>query len=114
MNMIVKNNCRKRSRTPQKFTLPLEIEDLKNKNIPLYMLVALWSFRKNELVTVRSVSIAFEISIRRASDLLEYLTEQGEEHVIAECVVSPLRHGDKRMRRTWRVTDIISIRYYKL
>ncbi|HAU5638605.1 CaiF/GrlA family transcriptional regulator [Citrobacter amalonaticus] len=94
------------TRKHRTFRLPAELDDVRDFNLPLYILVALWAIRMRQPVTVRMVRDVFCISLRRASDVLEYMTEQGASVIDAECVVRPIRQGDKRMRREWVVTCI--------
>lgn len=85
------------------YNLPSELEDVSDANLPLYVLVALWALRQKRPVTVRDVRNAFDLSLRRASDVLEYMTEQGSSVVEARCTLRPLCDGDKRKRREWHV-----------
>lgn len=94
------------TRKHQSFCLPPELEDVGYVTLPLYVLVALWALRQNRPVTVRDVRNAFALSLRRASDVLEYLTEQGAGIVEASCTLRPVSHGDRRMRREWLVTAV--------
>ncbi|WP_407578979.1 CaiF/GrlA family transcriptional regulator [Citrobacter koseri] len=94
------------TRKHQSFRLPAELEDMGDAGLPLYVLVAYWGLRQRKPVTVRDVRQAFGLSLRRASDILEYMTEQGSEIVEAECHLRPLKPGDRRMRREWRVTAV--------
>ncbi|HBR1414073.1 TPA: CaiF/GrlA family transcriptional regulator [Klebsiella pneumoniae] len=94
------------TRKHRSFRLPTELSDMEDTSLPLYILVAYWGLRQNKPVTVRDVRQAFCISLRRASDILEYMTEQGSEIVEAECRLCPLKPGDRRMRREWRVTAV--------
>lgn len=96
--------------TPRKcrkcFRLPVELEDLSDLNLPLYVSVALWGLCRGKSITVRDVQQAFCISIRRASDILNYMTERGSGVVETKCNLRPLKQGDRRMRREWRVVAV--------
>ncbi|HAU5637869.1 CaiF/GrlA family transcriptional regulator [Citrobacter amalonaticus] len=81
---------------------PTESEDMRDVNLLRYVLVAFWGLRQRKPVTVRDVRLAFCISFRQASDILEYMTERGSAIVEAEC---RLRHPE-RMRREWLVTAV--------
>lgn len=94
------------TRKHKSFWLPAEIEDMREAGLPLYVLVAYWGLRQGKPVTVRDVRLAFGLSLRRASDILEYMMEQGGNIVETECHLRPLKHGDRRMRREWRVTAV--------
>lgn len=94
------------SRKHQLFRLPVELQDLEGKNLPLYILIALWGLRKREPLTVKDVRHGFGLSIRRASDILEYMTEQGDKVVEVICYLRPMKSGDRRMRREWIVTAV--------
>lgn len=94
------------TRKHKPFRLPAELEDIGEAGLPLYVLVAYWGLRQGKSVTVRDVRQAFGLSLRRASDILEYMTEQGRNIVETECHLRPLKPGDRRMRREWRVTAV--------
>lgn len=94
------------TRKHQSFRLPAELEDMGDAGLPLYVLVAYWGLRRRKPMTVRDVREAFGLSLRRASDILEYMSEQGSDIVEAECRLRPLKQGDRRMRREWRVTVV--------
>lgn len=94
------------TRKHKPFRLPAELEDMGEAGLPLYVLVAYWGLRQGKSVTVRDVRQAFGLSLRRASDILEYMTEQGSDIVETECHLRPLKPGDRRMRREWRVTAV--------
>lgn len=98
--------CKTRKHYP--FDLPAELNDVP-AGLPLYLLVALWALRQNRPVSVRDVRGAFRISLRRASDVLEYMSGQGERNVKVTCFLRPLRQGDRRMRREWHVTTVSGI-----
>ncbi|WP_081005650.1 CaiF/GrlA family transcriptional regulator [Trabulsiella odontotermitis] len=93
-------------RKPQPYRIPPELEKEFCENLPLYMIIAYWALLKGTPVTVRDVRLAFEISLRRASDLLEYLTEQGSKVVQAECYMIPSIRGGKCMCRAWNVMSV--------
>lgn len=95
-----------RSRTPQPYQVPDELRKIPYNNYPLYILVANWALIKGEAITVKDVRKNFNISLRRASDLLEYLTEQGAHNVTARCFYLPQVKTSKLKRRAWKVTDI--------
>ncbi|HBY1516530.1 TPA: CaiF/GrlA family transcriptional regulator [Klebsiella aerogenes] len=95
-----------RSRSPQPYLLPEELKVFSCEQYPLYILVANWAFLKGESVTVKDVRTSFSISLRRASDLLEYLTEQGSRNVTAQCFYLPQSGTSKLKRRAWKVTGI--------
>lgn len=97
-----------KTRKHYSFDLPTELNDVP-AGLPLYLLVALWALRQNRPVSVRDVRGAFKISLRRASDILEYIAEQGERNVKATCFLRPLRQGDRRMRREWHVTAVSGV-----
>ncbi|WP_169741194.1 CaiF/GrlA family transcriptional regulator [Trabulsiella guamensis] len=100
---------RKRSaspRKPQPFRTPPELNEESYAGLPLYMLIAHWALLRGVPVTVRDVRLAFDITLRRASDLLEYLTEQGSRVVEAECYLVPSPRGGKCMCRAFRVISI--------
>jgi hypothetical protein len=96
------------TRKLQPFRLPPELEDTLcvDTDLPLYVLIACWALLKRTPVTVRDVRLAFDISLRRASDLLEYMTEQGAGVVQAECVLLPSVRGKKCMCRAWMVFSV--------
>ncbi|WPS11052.1 CaiF/GrlA family transcriptional regulator (plasmid) [Klebsiella aerogenes] len=95
-----------RSRTPQPYQVPEELRKVPYDDYPLYILVANWALLKGEAITVKDVRTNFNISLRRASDLLEYLTEQGAHNVTAQCFYLPQVKPSKLKRRAWKVTDI--------
>ncbi|WP_430749905.1 CaiF/GrlA family transcriptional regulator [Cronobacter malonaticus] len=97
---------RKSSRKPQPYNLPPEVKGTPYENAPLYLAVAYWALQQKAAVTVSDVRKSFNISFRRASDLLEYLTEQGSEVVRAECYLLPQPIGCRLKRRAWKVTGI--------
>lgn len=96
------------SRKHQPFRLPPELKEFNERNpgAPFYILVACWAFLKGTPVTVRDVREEFQVSLRRASDLLEYLTEHGTDTVHAECVLIPAAQGSKCVRRAWTVFKV--------
>ncbi|ENZ7198177.1 CaiF/GrlA family transcriptional regulator [Klebsiella variicola] len=96
----------RRSRKPQPYRVPEEIKGTPYEDLPLYMIIARWALERGGMVTVRDVRLNFNISIRRASDLLEYLTEQGSKVVKAECFLLPLPAGSRFKRRIWRVISV--------
>ncbi|WP_075212226.1 CaiF/GrlA family transcriptional regulator [Klebsiella oxytoca] len=95
------------SRKPQPYKVPEEIIGTSFENAPLYIIIAYWALCKKKPVTVNDVCKKFNISMRRASDLLEYLTEQGERYVKAECFLLPQRPNSRLIRRAWIVTDVV-------
>ncbi|QHS44912.1 CaiF/GrlA family transcriptional regulator [Klebsiella michiganensis] len=96
----------KPSKKPQPYKLPSEIEGTPYENAPLYLAVAYWAYLQKKAVTVSDVRKSFGISFRRASDLLEYLTEQGSKVVSAECFLLPQPTGCRLKRRAWRVSSL--------
>ncbi|HAT6805034.1 TPA: CaiF/GrlA family transcriptional regulator [Citrobacter freundii] len=102
--------ARHTTRKNQPFFLPAGLEDVSHAKLPLYVLVALWALRQNRAVTVSDVRKAFGLSLRRAIDVLEYLTEQGDGKVEASCSLCPVGQKDRRKRREWRVTAVYSER----
>lgn len=101
------------TRKNKPFRLPTELDDIRKSGLPLYVLVAYWGLRQRKPVTVMDVRQAFGLSFRRAIDILEYITEQGEI-VEVECNLRPLKPGDGRMRREWKVTTVYSERVHTL
>lgn len=106
-----KYSCPK-CRKPYSFQLPVELEDLRGVNLPLYVFVALWGLRRGEPLTVKNVRQAFSLSIRQASDVLEYMTEQGNNVVEVKCRLRPLKQGDRRMRREWQIVTVYGERIH--
>ena len=94
------------SKQNRQFILPPELNDVGSEKFPLYILVALWAFRQGKPVTVKMVREAFSISIRRASDILEYMMEHGEGVIDAVCTVHYIEQGDRRLRRVWVVRGV--------
>jgi len=94
----------------QPFCLPAGLEDVTYAKLPLYILVAIWALRQNRAVTVSDVRKAFCLPLRRAIDILEYLTEQGTGKVEVSCHLCPVSQDDRRKRREWRVTAVYSER----
>lgn len=94
------------SRTPLPYSLPTEIEGDLCKDAPLYIAIAYWAVQRESAVTVSDVRKKFKISMRRASDLLEYLTGQGAAIIEAECYLLPQPAGCRLKRRAWRVFGI--------
>jgi hypothetical protein len=95
-----------RARKPQPYKIPPEIKGSLYLDFPLYMIIAYWALLRGEPVTVRDVRLAFNISLRRASDMLEYLTEQGSKAVQAECFLLPPSGNSKCKRRAWRILSV--------
>ena len=96
----------KSSRKPQSYKLPDELKGGPYENMPLYIIIAHWALLRGNIVTVRDVCQGFNISIRRASDFLEYLTEQGSMNIDAECFLLPQPTNSRLKRRAWRVIRI--------
>lgn len=94
------------SRKPKPYRTPPELQDEKYLNLPLYMLVAYWALLKGSPVTVKDVRLAFNISLRRASDLLEYITGQGAKAVQSELFLIPSPRGGKCKCRALRIISI--------
>ncbi|MDS4039469.1 CaiF/GrlA family transcriptional regulator [Citrobacter amalonaticus] len=94
------------SRKPKPYQTPPELQDEKYLNLPLYMLVAYWALLKGIPVTVKDVRLTFNISLRRASDLLEYITEQGAKAVESELFLIPSPRGGKCKCRALRIISI--------
>ena len=100
------NNMVHRARKPQSYQIPPELMGTTYLNYPLYLIIAYWALLLAEPVTVRDVRLAFNISLRRASDMLEYLTEQGGKVVQAECFLLPPSGKSKCKRRAWRIFSV--------
>ncbi|HBV7342420.1 TPA: CaiF/GrlA family transcriptional regulator [Klebsiella variicola] len=98
--------ARKSSRKPQPYILPPEVEGTACESAPLYLAVAYWAYQQKKAVTVSDVRKSFNISFRRASDLLEYLMEQGSKVVSAECYLLSQPTGCRLKRRAWRVHSL--------
>ncbi|HCI6753667.1 TPA: CaiF/GrlA family transcriptional regulator [Klebsiella quasipneumoniae subsp. quasipneumoniae] len=95
-----------RARLPLAFTLPEGYTDGRYSGMPLYMIVAFWALHQSRPVTVKDVRINFGISIRRASDLLEYISEKGNKYISAECFLTLPPGGGRIKRRAWLVSNI--------
>ncbi|HGY4580025.1 TPA: CaiF/GrlA family transcriptional regulator [Klebsiella variicola] len=91
------------------YRVPEEIKGTPYEDLPLYIMIARWALQRGGVVTVRDIRLNFNISIRRASDLLEYLAEQGSKVVKAECFLLPLPEDSRFKRRAWRVISIDEI-----
>lgn len=95
-----------RSRVPQPFLLPEGFVIPHYSCMPLYMIVAYWALAQCRPVTVKDVRTNFGISIRRASDLLEYISEKCSDSIKVDyCLVHPCK-GKKLRRREWMVKSI--------
>lgn len=95
-----------RARKPQPYQIPPELKGTPYLDYPLYIIIAHWALLRGEPVTVRDVRLAFNISLRRASDMLEYLTEQGRKVVHAECFLLPPSGKNKCKRRAWIIFSV--------
>ncbi|WP_072185440.1 CaiF/GrlA family transcriptional regulator [Citrobacter sp. CtB7.12] len=94
------------SRKLKPYQTPSALHGEKYLNLPLYMLVAYWALLKGSPITVKDVRLTFNISLRRASDLLEYITDQGSKAVESELFLIPSPRGGKCKCRALRVISI--------
>lgn len=88
------------------YSLPQEIKHLFTNNYPLYVLIAMWACRRSEPVTVRDVRVAFGLTMRRASDMMEYISEHAGKDIDVQCSVNYLSSSDRRLRRSWQITRV--------
>lgn len=95
-----------RARTPQPFLLPEGFSIYRYSSMPLYMIVAYWALAQRRPVTVKDVRTSFGITIRRASDLLEYISEKCSDSIKVDYHLAYPFKGKKLKRREWTVLSI--------
>lgn len=94
------------TRKKTSYTLPKELVFYSSRNLPLYVLIALWGAVIESPITVSDVRNAFNISMRRAVDLLEYPIKYGDERITSTCVYISPHPKSHLIRRAWIITSV--------
>lgn len=55
---------------------------------------------------MKDVRIAFGLTMRRASDMMEYISEHAGKDIDVHCSVNYLSSSDRRLRRSWQITRV--------
>ncbi|WDB54782.1 CaiF/GrlA family transcriptional regulator (plasmid) [Escherichia albertii] len=76
-------------------------------NLPLYMVIAIWGRRNNQLLTTKDVARSFSLSQQQASDIINYIHREGAKYIKSEkififCVVN----GIKTKVRALKILDV--------
>ncbi|HCI6905689.1 TPA: CaiF/GrlA family transcriptional regulator [Klebsiella pneumoniae] len=99
------------TRKKSSYILPKELACYSDKKLPLYVLVALWGVTIKSPITVNDVRKAFNVSMRRAVDLLEYPTKYGDERIVSKCDYITPQPKSCLIRRAWTITSVDIDRY---
>ncbi|GCR72533.1 hypothetical protein ExPECSC071_03797 [Escherichia coli] len=84
---------------------PLKLSEF--SNLPLYMVIAIWGKRNNQLLTTKDVARSFSLSQQQASDIINYIHREGAKYIKSEkififCVVN----GIKTKVRALKILDV--------
>lgn len=94
-------NVNKADTSPQ-CVLPEEVRDL--SGYPLYLLIAAWGFRMQQVLTSSVVSRVFLITQGQARDALHYIRYEGRQRVSSESV--PICDGINPFCKALRILSV--------
>lgn len=87
----------------KRFRLPPEVSDLDGH--PLYILIAYWGLRQNQVLTTSLISRVFHIEQVQAQNALHYIRHEGRLYVKSERV--PLIDQSSGLHKGLRIVSII-------
>ncbi|EHI5678397.1 CaiF/GrlA family transcriptional regulator [Salmonella enterica] len=100
-----------RKRVTEGWQSPPEIAHL--GDVPLYQAVACWSLLLERAVTVAEVSLEFHVSVRRACDVLHYISHDAQDVIVSESSSSANSGGRRKAVRVLSVQSRLFCRQKK-
>ncbi|HAX5205122.1 TPA: hypothetical protein JZG67_004843 [Escherichia coli] len=78
--------------------------------LPLYMVVAIWGYKNNRLLTTKDVSRVFFLSHQQSSDVINYIYKEGKKHIKSQkMILFCTANGVKAKTRALKILNIAAL-----